>query len=130
MKRKMNPNSLANLKNNKCRFKDKEKAAEAGRKGGASEERKKAIELRKCLEILLEKDTGKDKQGNMLNGAEALSVSIFKKAMSGDVRAFEVIRDTIGQKPIDKVMVSDVDADTIADVERMVRDAAESGGSD
>lgn len=71
-----------------------------------------------------------DRKGNKMSGAEALSVSIFQKALKGDVRAFEVIRDTIGQKPIDKVMVSDVDADTIADVERMVRNAAESGRSD
>lgn len=32
---------------------------------------------------------------------EKLSAAIMKKGMDGDIRAFEVIRDTIGEKPKD-----------------------------
>ena len=34
--------------------------------------------------------------------------------------AFAVIRDTIGEKPIDKVMIADVEPSVIAEVEAMV----------
>ena len=32
-----------------------------------------------------------------------MSLSIISKALNGDTKAFEVIRDTIGEKPTDKV---------------------------
>ena len=44
----------------------------------------------------------------------------FQKALDGDTRAFETIRDTAGQKPVEKVMVSEVSQDVIDEVERMV----------
>ena len=44
-----------------------------------------------------------------------------KKALKGDVKAFEVLRDTAGEKPIDKVMVADVDQSVIDEVEEMVK---------
>ena len=37
-------------------------------------------------------------------------------------KAFEVLRDTAGQKPVDKVVVSEIDIDVIDEVERMVND--------
>ena len=33
---------------------------------------------------------------------EKLSIALINKALNGDVKAFETIRDTIGEKPIDK----------------------------
>lgn len=33
---------------------------------------------------------------------ERISTAIIKRALDGDIRAFEVIRDTIGEKPIEK----------------------------
>ena len=41
-------------------------------------------------------------QGKKL-GSEMLSAVLMKKAMSGDIKAFEVLRDTAGEKPVDKV---------------------------
>lgn len=38
---------------------------------------------------------------------EGILASLIMKALSGDVRAFEVIRDTIGEKPVDKVAQTD-----------------------
>ena len=58
--------------------------------------------MKEMLEILLDKEITNNK-GETATTLEAISVSLIKKAMSGDVRAFEVLRDTIGQKPTDKV---------------------------
>lgn len=66
-------------------------------------------DLRKALEILLEKTVSKDKEGNDISGAEALALKQFEKALKGDTRAFEVIRDTSGQKPVEKVEVGKID---------------------
>lgn len=98
-------------------------ASKAGKASGEARRRKKL--LRECLEELLEKEM-KDKSGNTVSGAEALAVKLFKKAMDGDVKAFEVLRDTSGQKPVEKIMVADVESAVIAEVEAMVNGKAES----
>lgn len=87
----------------------------------SAEVRREKRELRKALEILLEQEV-RDKKGNTATGIEAVSMALFQKALKGDVRAFEVLRDTIGQKPIEKVQVAEVDQATIDEVERAVLD--------
>ena len=77
---------------------------EIARKGGiaSGESRREKKTLRQALEILLEKEMhGAD--GTEMNGAEAISARLFAEALKGNVKAFEVLRDTVGQKPIDKV---------------------------
>lgn len=44
------------------------------------------------LMLLEEKDTQKN-----------ISVALIVKALEGDIKAFEVLRDTIGEKPTDKI---------------------------
>ena len=68
----------------------KELAKKAGRKSGQVRRERKA--LKEELLLLLS-------QGNL---QEKLSLALINKALSGDVRAFETIRDTIGEKPVDK----------------------------
>ena len=96
---------------------------EISSKGGkaSGEARRKKKLLRECLEILLEKEMT-DKKGETMTGAEALSAKLFKEAMKGNVKAFEVLRDTAGQKPVGKVIVSEIDTDVIDEVERMIND--------
>lgn len=95
---------------------------EASKGGKASAEaRRKKRDLRLAIEMLLEKDIiGKD--GETKSGAEYIAFQQFKKALKGDTRAFEVLRDTAGQKPIDKVMVADVEQSVIDEVEKAVLD--------
>lgn len=83
---------------------------EEAKKGGikSGEARRKKRDLRQAIEILLETDI-KGKNGEIKSGAEAIAIAQFQKALKGDTRAFEVIRDTAGQKPIEKVMVADVE---------------------
>lgn len=99
----------------------KSEAREKGKKGGISSGKKRREKklLRDCLEILLER-TSKNEDGKTLTGAEALAAKLFTEALKGNVKAFEVIRDTVGQKPVEKVIVSDVDPEVIAEVEAMV----------
>ena len=90
----------------------KDEARERGRKGGlaSGESRRKRKTLKE--ELLLILSEGETQQ--------SVTLALIEKAMSGDTKAFEVIRDTIGEKPIDKVMIADVEPSVIAEVEAMV----------
>ena len=107
----------------------KEEAAERGRKGGINsvKSRRRKKLLRECLEELLDTEQEVKINGVTLKktNAELLSVTLMKKALKGDVKAFEVLRDTAGEKPIDKVMVADVDQSVIDEVEEMVKDESD-----
>lgn len=108
-----------------------EEARELGRKGGvkSGEARRARKTLREELEILLMQDIT-DKNGRQMKTQVAISASMIKQALSGNTKAFEIIRDTIGEKPIDKVMVAEVDPETINEVEAMIlgESAEETGG--
>ena len=98
-----------------------EEARELGRKGGlkSGEVRRARKTLRDELENLLIQDiTAKD--GRRMQTQTAISASMIKQALAGSTKAYEIIRDTIGEKPIDKVMISEVDPETISEVERLV----------
>lgn len=95
--------------------------AEEHSKGGkaSAEARRRKRDLRNALELLLEKDF-KDKDGKIVSGAEAITAKLFQQAMNGNVKAFETLRDTVGQKPVEKIMVAEVEQDVIDDVEKAV----------
>ena len=94
---------------------------EIQRKGGIASGKARAEkrDLRKALELLLEQ-TFTDKKGVTRTGAQAITEKLFSEVMKGNVRAFEVLRDTVGQKPVEKVMIAEVDQDVIDEVERAV----------
>jgi len=113
---------MANKDNLKpCR--SKSEASKRGAKGGkaSGEARRRKKELRECLELLLEREITA-RNGETLTGAEAISTKLFEKALKGDIKAFEVIRDTAGQKPIEKIQVADVNQDVIDEVESIFND--------
>lgn len=97
------PNVNINRDNKATRF-TSENARANGKKGGKASGRAKRDKkmLKDCLEILLAQKI-ETKDGKKITGAEAMSASLFKKALKGDVRAFETLRDTVGQKLPDKV---------------------------
>ena len=82
----------------------KEEARERGKKGGiaSGKARAKRKTLKEELLLLLS-------QGNT---QEKISLSLIAQAMQGNTKAFEVIRDTVGEKPVDKVE-ADVGVTTI-----------------
>lgn len=93
---------------------------EAKRGGIASgEARRRKRDLRIALETLLEKEY-QDKKGNTLSGAEAISTKLFEQAMKGNVKAYETIRSTVGQDPVQKIAVAEVEQSVIDEVEEIV----------
>ena len=73
----------------------KSEQREIAKKGGkASAKKRQELKSLKdeLLLLLSEGDTQKK-----------ISLALIKKALKGDIKAFEVIRDTTGQKPTDKV---------------------------
>ncbi len=91
------------------------------KKGGIASGRARAEkrDLRKALELLLEQ-TYTDKKGVTRTGAQAITEKLFSEVMKGNVKAFEVLRDTVGQKPVERVMFAEVDQTVIDEVERAV----------
>ena len=92
---------MSNEKNLKP-VRTKEEARIRGRQGGIKSGivRAKRKSLREELLVLLEtKVENKTMQ-------EKISFSLIQEALNGNVKAFETIRDTIGEKPQDKVNIS------------------------
>lgn len=96
---------------------------EASKGGKASvEARRRKKKLKELAAIWMETEVGKDKKGNSLTGAEAMIQLAAKEALKGNAKFWELLRDTAGQKPVEKVMIADVDQSVIDEVERMVQD--------
>ena len=101
-----------------CSERSKDETREIGKKGGiaSGEARRRKRDIRLAVEALLERDY-KGKDGKILSGAEAITVKQMEKALKGDTKAFEVLRDTAGQKPIEKVEQVNIDVEYDASVE-------------
>lgn len=89
-----NPNSLKNLEKG---IKMTSEVAKENQKKSTEAKRLKKT-MRETLEILLQNVVSVD--GTPKNCQEAILASAVNKAMQGDIKAMEFIRDTIGQKPI------------------------------
>ena len=83
------------------------------------ENAKRKKDIRLAVEALLERNY-KGKNGEELSGAEAIAVKQMEKALKGDTKAFEVIRDTAGQTITQKIAIAEVDSSIIQEVEDMV----------
>lgn len=105
----------------------KKEQKEIAKKGGiaSGKARKEKADLKRQLQAWLEADVATDKDGNPMTGSE-LMVKVAAKEMSkGNARFWELIRDTAGYKPIDKVMVAEVEQEVIDEVESMVHETKE-----
>ena len=95
----------------------------AGIASGEARRAKKAF--KEICEELLERDGGElDGQPvsrKVMAGVRAVNILADKKASNSDYfKAMEFIRDTIGEKPIERVVMSEVDPDTINEIEEMI----------
>lgn len=95
---------------------------EIARKGGkaSAKARREKADLKKQLQLFLEMEATKDNKGNPLTGAELMVRVAVNEMSKGNPRFWELIRDTAGFKPIDKVQVSEIDQSVIDEVEAMV----------
>lgn len=84
--------------------------------------RRKKKDFREACLALLETEMT-DNEGNLVTGYDVVVSSLFTQAKAGNVKAFEALRDTAGQKPVEKLVVSDVDQSVINEVENMVAGA-------
>lgn len=100
-----------------------EEAVKNGRKGGiaSGEAKRNRKMLRDCIDYLLEREDAMvlDADGKPMSGAEQLAYNLFTKALfepdtAKAAKAFEVLRDTAGQKPIEKVQATQTVVDMSA----------------
>ena len=86
----------------------KDEARERGRAGGkaSGEKRRERKSLREALLLILNEPM-RDEKGHFTGGTmqDEMVAALIKRANTGDPRAFELIRDTIGEKPEDNVNV-------------------------
>lgn len=73
----------------------KNEAREISKKGGikSGESRRERKKLKEELLLLLSENDNNRK----------MSLAILKKALKGNIKAFEIIRDTIGEKPKEQI---------------------------
>ena len=90
--------------------KEKRKIGQMGGKA-SGEARRKKRDLKLAIQALLEADVKDKRTGEVMSGAEALAVAQYRKALKGDTKAFEVLRDTSGQKPVEKVEQVNIDGE-------------------
>lgn len=74
---------------------------------------------KRVFKALLNETTTTD--GQTLTIREATALAVVKKAVKGDLRAFELIRDTIGEKPLTEIKTQNtVTQETAEEVEKLV----------
>ena len=77
------------------------RGSSGGKKSGVAR-RNKAL-LKDCINILMEQKYIDEETGKKVTGAEQLTINLWKKALAGDTKAWELLRDTAGQKPTEKI---------------------------
>lgn len=110
----VNKKSLDNLTNIADQGMTKEQLSENGKKGGVAsgKARREKKEMRDLVQDILNMNvkSGKaeefknlaESKGKNISVQEALVLAQIKKAMNGDTRAIEFLRDTAGQRPVEK----------------------------
>lgn len=91
----------------------------AGGVASGKARREKADFKRKC-QIWMESTVATDKDGNAMSGADLMVAVAAKQLSEGNSKFWELMRDTAGYKPVDKVIVAEVEQSTIDEVENMV----------
>ena len=99
-----------------------EQRSEYGRKGAekANETRRKRKEMRETLDILLNMPLKKGKvysaeeiksfadlKGKNITIDQAMMITLVQKALKGDLNAITMVRDTVGEKPTEKMEIKD-----------------------
>lgn len=109
VKRKMSENSLANLQTEKYKFsKDSPEVAQRAQE--------KSVESRKAnksfKEIMKSRLENIDEESGLTNKV-AIADAMIIKAKQGDKAAAEFVRDTAGEKPVDKMAQTDSDGNDL-----------------
>ena len=100
-------------------------ASAAGKASGAA--RREKADLRRLCQLWMEEEVGTGKDGEPITGGQMMVRVAVREVSKGNPRFWELLRDTAGYKPVDKVMVSEVEPSVITEVEELVREAAGNG---
>ena len=120
MPRGTHPNSLKALAENRAKGQfHSESAVKAQQESTAKHLRNKTFKEEFELELAA---IIRDNHGNETTVKNAITKAAVQKALKGDLRAQEFIRDTIGEKPADNIVLTTADPDIIREVEAMVYD--------
>ena len=122
MPRKQNEN----LKKGKAtRFRTGEEQVKTARKGGiaSGKARREKADLRKQIQLFFESEATTDKNGHPLTGAELMVKVAVKEMTKGNPKYWELLRDTGGFKPVDKVQLAEVDPAVMDEVNKLVEEA-------
>ena len=86
-------------------------ARELGKLGGiaSGEARRNKKTMKAMLDYLLEKEIENSRTGEKVTYREAILTSAIKKAIKGDIKASQFIRDTAGEMPATKTEVTGKD---------------------
>lgn len=98
-------------------------ATKGGIKSGESRRQKKAF--KELFENILSENGGivnnEQVSKKEMVAMRAISILTSSETKDGDfLRAFEIVRNTIGEKPVEKIQVAEVSQDIIDEVERIV----------
>jgi len=82
-------------------------AREKGRNGGkkTAQIRRERKTLREELLALLQEEITDRNTGRTMETQAAMTAALLKQALNGNTKAYEIIRDTIGEKPVDNVNI-------------------------
>ena len=89
--------------------------------------RKEKGDLRRLCQIWMEEEVATGKDGEKITGGQMMVRVAVKEVAKGNSKFWELLRDTAGYKPIDKVMMAEVDPGVIDEVEQMVKEAGGDG---
>ena len=87
--------------------------------------RKERGDLRRLCQLWMEEEVATGKDGEKITGGQMMVRVAVKEVAKGNPRFWELLRDTAGFKPVDRVMVSEVEPSVIAEVEELVKEARE-----
>ena len=104
-----------------------ERARAAGIASGAA--RREKGDLRRLCQLWMEEEVATGKDGEKITGGQMMVRVAVKEVAKGNSKFWELLRDTAGFKPVDKVMMAEVDPGVIDEVEQMVKEAGD-GQSD
>ena len=93
---------------------EQKKIRQKGGKASGKARRRKKL-LKELLQLELE-NIGENGEKNEISITKALVT----QAKKGDVKAYKTIRDTIGEAPVQKIQVNEVDPSVVKEVEELV----------
>lgn len=92
-----------------------EEASKGGKASGEARRRERTLRntLEKLLSLPIQDEATRDFikalgfNDEELDNKTALNVSMYQEALKGNTKAFELIRDTIGEKPTDRLQIEE-----------------------